>query len=104
VKSKTFQSAAFSQQKCCISINSVQIRYGSYIFKRFTAGSNPNLTKFATVRIQSKSSPVLISVAHAFNATIMLKYFRESETEVESVPLENVYSYDDVRKIEHLNL
>jgi len=37
--------------------------------------------------------------ADTLNTTIMLKKFREWETEVVSIPLEKVYLYDDVRKI-----
>jgi len=58
VKSKTFQSAAFSQQKCCISIPLTQSKSGTVpkFLRDLQPGSNPNLTKFATVRIQSQSS------------------------------------------------
>jgi len=66
---KNLKNVAFSQQKCRISFpwNSVHIRSGYWIFKRFTVRIQSYINKicYSAHPLQSKSSPMLI-FAHKF--------------------------------------
>jgi len=60
---KYLKNAAFSQQKFCISFPLTQSKSGPVpkFWRDLQSGPNPNLTKFAIVRIQSNPSPVQCS-------------------------------------------
>ena len=59
---ENWKNAAFSQQKCPISFPLAQSKScpDPKFWSALHSGSNPNSTKFAIVRIQSKSSPSLL--------------------------------------------